>query len=243
MIIYIYNISIFIYNYNIMDRPSPLDSATKYKIGTVKKGNDGNMWIVISTSTGIHRWKKYNPHDKHKKAKKYFIHDNGTRCFLVFIEQNQKDNKKENINVYVYTVKYFDKKNTVSDYDIFVTSFKNVKQVFVGKDAEYGYTGNTILLKLKDKYVYIGERIYEFKTIDTIEKYYSTVGNNDVPYPVAVGTKYAYFMLDNVYVDKTLLPNGLKTKWPYAYFDYYTLKSKKVNNKMKNFKVLKKRLL
>ena len=39
-------------------RPSPSDSATLYKIGTVKKGNDSNNWIVIQTSNETHRWKK-----------------------------------------------------------------------------------------------------------------------------------------------------------------------------------------
>ena len=28
-----------------MTRPSPTESATKYKVGTKKKGNDNNTWI------------------------------------------------------------------------------------------------------------------------------------------------------------------------------------------------------
>ena len=28
------------------NRPSPSDSATKFKLGT-KKGNDGNMWVIV----------------------------------------------------------------------------------------------------------------------------------------------------------------------------------------------------
>ena len=27
-------------------RKGPNDSATKYKVGTKKKGNDGNFWII-----------------------------------------------------------------------------------------------------------------------------------------------------------------------------------------------------
>lgn len=38
-------------------RPSPSESATLFAIGTIKKGNDGNKWIVSSTNSGIHRWK------------------------------------------------------------------------------------------------------------------------------------------------------------------------------------------
>lgn len=37
-------------------RKGPPESATAFSIGTVKKGNDGNMWKIIVTKTGIHRW-------------------------------------------------------------------------------------------------------------------------------------------------------------------------------------------
>jgi hypothetical protein len=40
-------------------RPSPSESATLYKVGTKKKGNDGNMWIIKESSNGIKRWSKY----------------------------------------------------------------------------------------------------------------------------------------------------------------------------------------
>jgi hypothetical protein len=40
-------------------RKSPVDSATIYSKDTVKKGLDGNKWIVSITNTGIKRWKKY----------------------------------------------------------------------------------------------------------------------------------------------------------------------------------------
>ena len=37
-------------------RKGPPESATAFSVGTVKKGNDGNMWKIIITATGIHRW-------------------------------------------------------------------------------------------------------------------------------------------------------------------------------------------
>jgi hypothetical protein len=37
-------------------RKGPPESATSFSIGTVKRGNDGNMWKIIVTKTGIHRW-------------------------------------------------------------------------------------------------------------------------------------------------------------------------------------------
>lgn len=40
------------------DRPSPSDSATLYAVGTEKKGNDGNIWIIAKDKNGVHRWKR-----------------------------------------------------------------------------------------------------------------------------------------------------------------------------------------
>ena len=39
-------------------RKSPSESATKFSVGFVKKGNDGNMWKIVATSAGVHRWAK-----------------------------------------------------------------------------------------------------------------------------------------------------------------------------------------
>lgn len=40
-------------------RQSPTESATLYKIGTKKTGNDGNQWIITENKNGIKRWKLY----------------------------------------------------------------------------------------------------------------------------------------------------------------------------------------
>ena len=39
-------------------RPSPSESATLYEIGKKKKGNDGNMYIIVITKTNVKKWKK-----------------------------------------------------------------------------------------------------------------------------------------------------------------------------------------
>ena len=39
-------------------RKGPSESATKYKVGIRKLGNDGNIWIIKKTSNGIQRWTK-----------------------------------------------------------------------------------------------------------------------------------------------------------------------------------------
>lgn len=38
------------------NRPSPSQSASLYKIGTKKTGNDGNVWIITANKNGIKKW-------------------------------------------------------------------------------------------------------------------------------------------------------------------------------------------
>lgn len=42
-----------------MTRKSPSQSATLYKEGTKKKGNDGNTWIISINKNGVKRWTLY----------------------------------------------------------------------------------------------------------------------------------------------------------------------------------------
>ena len=37
-------------------RPSPTESATLFKVGTFRRGNDGNWWQVKANSAGVQRW-------------------------------------------------------------------------------------------------------------------------------------------------------------------------------------------
>lgn len=39
-------------------RKAPSKSATLFKNGTIKRGNDGNKWIIVKTGNGIRRWQK-----------------------------------------------------------------------------------------------------------------------------------------------------------------------------------------
>ncbi len=43
---------------NISVRKGPSVSATKFKVGTIKKGNDNNMWKIVVNKKGIQRWQK-----------------------------------------------------------------------------------------------------------------------------------------------------------------------------------------
>ena len=41
-------------------RQGPTESATLFSEGTTKLGNDGNMWIIVVTDAGVHRWSRIN---------------------------------------------------------------------------------------------------------------------------------------------------------------------------------------
>lgn len=43
------------------ERPSPSSSATEFKIGTRRKGNDGNFYKVVINKKGVKRWQKIKP--------------------------------------------------------------------------------------------------------------------------------------------------------------------------------------
>lgn len=128
---------------------------------------------------------------------KYNIHDNGGTPFNV--EINGK-------SVKIYK-NMGDSLNTFSLLDEI-----KVNKVFIGKKSPTGGydglssskgDGNSILLEVANSYIYIGHEIYEFSPIkdDIIVKYYSDIGNNDVPYPYAIGKTHIYFMLNKEAVE------------------------------------------
>ena len=41
-------------------RKAPTASATLFKRGTIKIGNDGNKWSIVADTRGVHRWQKMN---------------------------------------------------------------------------------------------------------------------------------------------------------------------------------------
>jgi hypothetical protein len=200
-------------------RQSPEKSATLFKIGHKEKGIDGNMWIIVETSSGTKRWKK---HDIYPKGKKYYTHNNGGRPYLVIISENAAHIYKREI----------DKNTNKCTYTTLIKKYKIINK-YIGKFInKKEYLGNSIILQLsKTKFVFVGHEIYEFFIKDEIKKYYSLVGNSDVPYPVLVGEKNIYFMLDKTSVkhfDKTI-------DFENAYSLYYGVPKRKkyANGKIK----------
>ena len=50
-------------------RKGPSKSATLFKEGTVKKGNDGNKWIIVTNKLGVRRWQKTGSNSTTMKIK------------------------------------------------------------------------------------------------------------------------------------------------------------------------------
>jgi len=50
-------------------RKGPEESATKFSIGTRKKGNDGNAWVITETKKGTQRWQRTKKKSKKKKKR------------------------------------------------------------------------------------------------------------------------------------------------------------------------------
>lgn len=150
---------------------------------------------------------------KKKKSKIYYTHDNGAKPFKIIL-------KGDNAEIY----KVLDDGNMKLILEISFISY------FIG------LKGSSILLHLKsdkkdyDKYLFIGHEIFSFYVKDKIEKYYSPIGNNDVPYPYAMSKNNIYLMLDYVILDRT----KILTKDPYNH--YYFMDKDATGLKIRNFR-------
>jgi hypothetical protein len=195
-------------------RKSPAFSAQACK-GLTKKGKDGT-YISKADARGIYKWVKANVSSIRntqkvhlRKGKIYDVLDNGARPYRVYVDGST-------VSIYI------GKQNSdyTYDYDKLVRTIK-AKEVHVG--GKKSQLGNSILVHVSgNNYMYIGHEIYEFQMEDTVDTYFSIVGNSDVPYPVLLGTENAYFMLDRCYVPRSEFdPKMTKAEWEDAYQRYY----------------------
>ena len=68
-------------------------------------------------------------------------------------------------------------------------------------------TGNTILLQQSQKkIIFIKHKIFKFEISYKFVKYYSIVSNASIPYPILLGDKNIYFMLDQKFISLENLP-------------------------------------
>jgi hypothetical protein len=189
-------------------RPSPPYPAQDCR-GQRKKGSDGTWYVSVTDIKGIYRWKKEGKKGKNMKtqkmskgvkgskgAKSYKILDNGGIPY--------------HVDVYADHIKIIRIEDGIRKGVIYETKYD---KIWLGdnllKDPLYaprGWNkGNSILVGIGPTYVYIGSVIYRFEAPDEIVNYYSPIGNNDSPYPYAIGNEYSYFFLDMKRVLTSLL--------------------------------------
>ncbi len=131
--------------------------------------------------------------------KRYITHHNGGRPFCVAVDHS----------AHTFSVH---RRDTSSDQDVFpheVVPSRSFEVCFVGRDDDWEMThldnavGNSVLLKLDNEtYMYVGERIYTFRSGEEILDYTSKIGNSDVPYPCAFSLNRVYCLLHRRTVDR-----------------------------------------
>lgn len=142
-------------------------------------------------------------------ARIYDIHDNGARPFRVIVGYIRETNKY-NVDVYYNQDEYVIRNGRsiiVPKPPVHLRKL-TVDDVFIGDKSQHGVgraprdepydPGNSLLIEVDNKYIYIGSEVYEFKTVngEKINAYYSDIGNNDVPYPYAVSDDFVYLLLE-----------------------------------------------
>lgn len=185
----------------------------------------------------------------------YFTHDNGGRPFKVFIVDSK-------VNVYALDVNKMlqDIDNQILDdtdeeildsqgyYNKHILHLPKYKRLLLGENRVHNYTtgpyndvgpeddGNSMLIDTSangiHQYIYIGETVSVLEPEDEILEYHSSIGNNDVPYPYAVGTKNTYLMIEEV-----LIPNKDRIRSLDPYDQYYdTKENRKYDQYNRNIK-------
>lgn len=178
--------------------------------------------------------------DKHEGCDIYLTLDNGGSPFAVYHGSKVHIYKIDSEKYYVHDKDWDDEKTRHRLFTKHVVSYDPVK-VFIGTCPNYGHPGNSILLQLSDKkYVYIGEKIKTFTTVNKIVEYSSEIGNSSVPYPYAVDVRGRhYLIIEDVIVNK--LPQCNKD--PYQYYYEHILITKTNIDNIENVMIIHDRIM
>lgn len=189
---------------------------------------------------------------KFKNAKSYFILDNGSKPFIVYVNKcTASIYRKPTKKYYISTIdsnndkkwQYIEHVKTIQFKDVFIGKSPKTQMTVFSGGVGRKYNGNSILLQISlHNYVYIGSEIYEFKTTDIITDYVSEVGNSGVPYPVAIGTDNIYFMIQNSFVSRDNFPTLTKKSRLMLNDYFYGSKSSEPINKKFVEKIKKKNI-
>ena len=117
------------------ERKSPSKSATLYKIGTKKKGNDGNTWIIVADKNNVKRWSLYKKVSK--KTSKKSSKKSSKKVYRTVSKKyaEKRNSKKEYISDITDHKSIFNQQ----DYGVFeiIKSYKNIYELIINKSLEY----------------------------------------------------------------------------------------------------------
>jgi len=145
-------------------------------------------------------------------------HDNGGRPFVVNIDDTNRTHIYKQIDHLAF----------------------DVKNIFKGEE------NSSCLLELKDNkgYYFVGTEIFTFTTDEKIIKFVAPIGNSDVPYPYAESENYFYILLDKVSIKKSDLGNNENELDMIDVYSSYYKHEKSLNpKKLKNLKIIEKRII
>ena len=159
----------------------------------------------------------YIPKNKIKN-RVYYTVSNGALPFQIIVNSQKIVVNKLDTN---HAIKIYDEQSKMKDdnrtilYDgskhkyNYLMKFTKFEGYWQGFDTSETKThGNSILIKINDhNYVHINHEIYRFNTLDIILDFISPMGNNDVPYPMAIGDTYIYIIDEKIMVNKAELIN------------------------------------
>ena len=134
----------------------------------------------------------------------------------------QVNMKNKTSNIYVT---YSNEKTAV--YRTLLTVILSPLNYWVGRvnspflDKDKRRQPNSMLVNHRpNRYMYLGSQVYAFRIKDTIERYVSPEGGNKIPFAIAFGTEYVYFLTTRTCVkyavilelNETITPEVLKRK-------------------------------
>ena len=201
--------------------------------GKVRKGKDGNKWIVKKMKNRSKRWVKMKIIDN--KYKKYYPSPVYGKKYIVAI-------KNKDVNIY----QDIDYPMNNSNNNLKMVKNYKIVNIFYGKDKyDKKKRINTLLLELANlEYIFIGGTIYKFKTNEKIIKYFSNpIAGKIYPQPIGLTKHNVYFLEPNdlFYTPKKYFPkNTTNEDYSNAYDLFYynqEYTNKKLSNNAKSYKL------
>lgn len=172
------------------------------------------------------------------KGKTYYIYDRESYPWKVV---------KAGSKIYIYKLtKPANSMMPKGQHSKLIAKYGNITDtdILKGRDRFQKKLGiNSLLVRLsKERYLFIGPMIYEFTTKNPILKLYSSMGNNNITYPVAESRQNVFFMLDKTYIPKEKMPSNIVMHTSYKEYYGFDINSplSKYALKMKGTKMIAK---